>query len=37
MTKNDTAAISSTIAALRSEFEELDHKMKEDVANLKHE
>ncbi|KAF6762684.1 hypothetical protein DFP72DRAFT_564166 [Ephemerocybe angulata] len=37
MTKNDSAAIQSTTAALRREFERLDIKMKEDVGNLKHE
>ncbi|KAJ2931660.1 hypothetical protein H1R20_g5442, partial [Candolleomyces eurysporus] len=37
MTKNDSAAIRSTTAALRREVERLDVKMKEDIGNLKHE
>ncbi|EFI27692.1 mitochondrial protein [Coprinopsis cinerea okayama7 len=37
MTKNDSAAIRSATAALRREVDRLDVKMKEDIANLKHE
>ncbi|KAF9534846.1 hypothetical protein CPB83DRAFT_780728 [Crepidotus variabilis] len=36
-TKNDSAAIRTTTAALRREVDKLDVKMKEDVNNLKHE
>jgi hypothetical protein len=36
-TKNDSAAIRSTSAALRREVDRLDVKMKEDVGRLKHE
>ncbi|KIY51578.1 hypothetical protein FISHEDRAFT_7127, partial [Fistulina hepatica ATCC 64428] len=35
--KNDTAAIRTSIATLRREVDRLDVKMKEDIANLKHE
>ena len=37
MTKNDSAAIRASTAALRREVDRLDVKMKEDVATLKHE
>ncbi|TRM68050.1 hypothetical protein BD626DRAFT_395568 [Schizophyllum amplum] len=36
-TKNDSAAIRTTTAALRREVDRLDVKMKEDVGTLKHE
>jgi len=36
-TKNDSAAIRAGTAALRREVDRLDVKMKEDIANLKHE
>ncbi len=36
-TKNDSAAVRSTSAALRREVDRLDVKMKEDVGKLKHE
>jgi hypothetical protein len=35
--KNESAAISSSTAALRRDVERLDVKMKEDITNLKHE
>jgi len=37
MTKNDSAAIRASTAALRREVDRLDIKMKEDVATMKHE
>jgi phage host-nuclease inhibitor protein Gam len=37
MTKNDSAAIRTSTAALRREVDRLDIKMKEDIGTLKHE
>lgn len=37
MTKNDSAAIRASTAALRREVDRLDVKMKEDITTLKHE
>lgn len=37
MTKNDSATIRASTAALRREVDRLDMKMKEDVDTLKHE
>ena len=35
--RNDSTALRTTLAALRREIDNLDGKMKSDIANLKHE
>jgi hypothetical protein len=37
MTKNDSAALRSSVAELRRDVDRLDVKMKEDIDTLKHE
>ena len=37
LTRNESAAMRTATAALRREVDALDGRMKEDIANLKHE